>query len=91
MLTRSLDLEYRDRGVAAFGLQPGVVDTDMQVRIRASGMNEISRLARSDLAPPERAADLIAWLCDTRPAQHRGSDLSIRDAALMAEAGLGAA
>lgn len=90
MLTRSLDLEYRERGVAVFGLQPGVVDTEMQVRIRASGMNEISRLARSDLAPPERSAGLIAWLCDARPSQHRGHDLSIRDEGLLAEAGLDA-
>ncbi len=85
MLTRSLDLEYRDRGIAAFGLQPGVVDTDMQVRIRGSGMNEISRIPRGDLAPPDRAAALVAWLCDTRPSHHRGKDLSIRDADLLAE------
>jgi NAD(P)-dependent dehydrogenase (short-subunit alcohol dehydrogenase family) len=90
MLTRSLDLENRDRGVAAFGLQPGVVDTDMQVRIRGSGMNEVSRIPRGDLAPPDHAAALIAWLCDIRPAHHRGKDLSIRDAGLVAEAGLAA-
>src|SRR5690606_41129368 len=32
MLTRSLDLEYRERGVAVFGLQPGVVDTRSEER-----------------------------------------------------------
>ncbi len=88
MLTRSIDLEYRERGIAAFGLQPGVVDTEMQVRIRDSGMNEISRIPRSDLAPPGHAAGLIAWLCDVRPSQHRGKDLSIRDVDLLAEARL---
>ena len=62
----------------------------MQVRIRASGMNEISRIPRENLAPPEHAAGVIAWLCDKRPQHHLGKDLSVRDAVLVAEAGLAA-
>ncbi len=87
MLTRSLHEEYGERNIASFGLQPGVVDTGMQVRIRDSGMNEISRLPRASLAAPDHAAGIIAWLCDQRPTHHRGMDLTVRDAALLAEAG----
>jgi 3-oxoacyl-[acyl-carrier protein] reductase len=89
MLARSIGEEYGSRGVAAYSLQPGVVDTGMQVRIRASGMNEISRIPRQNLAAPEFAAGVIAWLCDERPAHHRGSDLSVRDEDLVREAGIG--
>jgi 3-oxoacyl-[acyl-carrier protein] reductase len=87
MLTRSICEEYGPRGIAAYSLQPGVVDTGMQVRIRQSGMNEISRIPRENLAPPEFAATVIAWLCDRRPPHHLGRDLSVADAGLAAEAG----
>ena len=82
MLTRSVAHEYAARGLAVYGLQPGLVDTGMQVRIRASGVNEISQVPREQLAPPEQSAECIAWLADERPADLIGQDLSIRDAAL---------
>jgi 3-oxoacyl-[acyl-carrier protein] reductase len=88
MFTRAIAEEYGARNVAAYSLRPGVVDTAMQVRIRASGMNEISRLPREQLAPPEYAAGIIAWLCDERPAQHIGKELNANDAALAGEAGV---
>ncbi|RYY68683.1 MAG: SDR family oxidoreductase [Comamonadaceae bacterium] len=81
MLTRSLALEYPQ--VSTYGLQPGVVDTEMQVRIRASGINEISRIPRAQLAGPERPANVIAWICDKRPPDLVGQDLTVNDAALM--------
>ncbi|MFL6695117.1 MAG: SDR family NAD(P)-dependent oxidoreductase, partial [Ramlibacter sp.] len=80
MLTRCLAAEYPH--VATYGLQPGVVDTDMQVRIRASGINEISRIPRSNLAAPQRPAEFIAWLCAARPADLVGQDLTVNDQAL---------
>jgi NAD(P)-dependent dehydrogenase (short-subunit alcohol dehydrogenase family) len=85
MLTRCLALEYPL--VATYGLQPGVVDTEMQVRIRASGINEISRIPRANLAAPERPAAFIAWLCATRPADLVGQDLTVNDAALQQRIG----
>ncbi len=83
MLTRALAHEYAAQGLAAYGLQPGLVDTAMQVHIRASGMNEISRIPREQLAAPAHSAALIAWLCDRRPAQFIGQDLSVRDEVLL--------
>lgn len=79
MLTRSLALEYGARGVRAYGLRPGVVDTNMQALIRASGVNEVSRLRREELADPARPARAIAWLC-TPAAEHlAGQEVDIRD------------
>src|SRR5690625_874536 len=63
MLTESLHLELAPRGVRVFSFQPGVVDTDMQVLIRASGINEVSRLRRTDLLDPAVPGAAIAWLC----------------------------
>jgi NAD(P)-dependent dehydrogenase (short-subunit alcohol dehydrogenase family) len=80
MLTRCLASEYPQ--VATYGFQPGVVDTEMQVRIRASGINEISRIPRANLAAPERPAAFIAWLCHTRPGDLVGQDLTVNDQAL---------
>jgi NAD(P)-dependent dehydrogenase (short-subunit alcohol dehydrogenase family) len=83
MLTQTCALEWPASEIAVFGLQPGMVDTDMQVRIRASGINEVSRVPRAQLGPAERAARLIAWIADARPIDLHGRDLSIRDAALL--------
>lgn len=82
MLTRCIATEYAEQGVAAYGFQPGVVDTDMQGLIRGSGMNEISRIPREQLASPELSAGVIAWLADTRPGDLNGRELSINDEAL---------
>ncbi len=82
MFTRALALEYP--AIACYGLQPGVVDTEMQVRIRASGINEISRIPRDRLAAAGRPADYVAWLCGERPADLVGQDLTVADGALTA-------
>ncbi|CAM3857936.1 SDR family oxidoreductase [Bordetella tumulicola] len=82
MLTRCVAHEYPQ--VACYGFQPGFVDTAMQASIRASGINDISRLARSALAPAEHPAACIAWLCATRPSDIAGRELSINDTALQA-------
>lgn len=59
MLTNSLALETRAR---VYGFSPGVVDTEMQSEIRASGLNEVSRLNRHDLSDPAEIARALAWL-----------------------------
>ena len=88
MLTRCLALEWGPEGVAAFGLQPGMVDTDMQTAIRAAKVNEVSNVPREQLGRPDRAARLIAWLADQRPMDLNGQDLTIRDAELVKRAGI---
>ena len=88
MLTRSLALEYGERGVRVFGFAPGLVDTQMQAEIRASGINRISRLARESLAPASDPARAIAFLCTDLSDDFSGRDLDIRDAAFREAAGL---
>ncbi|HEV7370108.1 SDR family oxidoreductase [Arenibaculum sp.] len=88
MLTRSIDLEYRDAGVRAYGFMPGVVDTGMQAVIRASGINDVSRLPRSSLAPAAEPARVILHLCGTAARDLAGQELSIRDPELRRRAGL---
>lgn len=88
MLTRSIHLEYASRGIRVFGFAPGVVDTDMQGRIRASGINPVSQLPRSSLAPAEEPARAIAWLCTPAADTLAGSELDVRNPDLRAAAGL---
>ena len=88
MLTRSVHMEYRAEGISIFGLAPGVVDTDMQATIRASGINPVSQLPRSSLAPAEEPARAIAWLCTPAADALAGQELDIRAPDLRAAAGL---
>jgi NAD(P)-dependent dehydrogenase (short-subunit alcohol dehydrogenase family) len=89
MVTRCLHLEYGGRGIRAFGFAPGVVDTDMQGAIRASGINPVSQLPRSSLAPAEQPAWGIAWLCTAEADGLAGQELDIRTDPFRSAAGLG--
>ena len=88
MLTRSVHLEYVDQGVRIFGFAPGVVDTDMQGTIRASGINPVSQLARTSLAPAREPAQAIAWLCTPAADPLAGQELDVRNPDLRTAAGL---
>lgn len=90
MLTQSIALEAGSFGVRVYGLQPGVVDTHMQELIRQSGINEVSRLRREQLADPSEPAHLISWLITEEAADLAGQELTIRDAGLRERAGLAA-
>ncbi|HEX6440604.1 MAG TPA: SDR family oxidoreductase, partial [Stellaceae bacterium] len=63
MLTEALTLETAQSGLRVFGLSPGVIETEMQVTIRASGINRVSKIPRSSLAPAEHPATAILYLC----------------------------
>jgi NAD(P)-dependent dehydrogenase (short-subunit alcohol dehydrogenase family) len=82
----SVTTEYGPRGVRAYSLQPGMVDTDMQGRIRESGLNEVSRVPRSALLQPALPARIAAWLVDTAPEDLVDQELSVRDTGLVARA-----
>ena len=88
MLTRSADKEYREHGVRTVGLSPGTVATDMQVKIKASGINPVSQLDPSVHLPPEKAAQAVVWLCTDAASDLSGVDFSLRDDASRQRAGL---
>lgn len=77
-LTRVADQEYRSKGIRVIGLSPGTVATEMQVQIKASGINPVSKLDPSVHIPPEWVARAIAWLCAPDGDPYCGTDLSLR-------------
>ena len=77
-LTRVADKEYRDHGLRVIGLSPGTVATQMQVQIKASGINPVSQLDPSAHIPPEWVARARAWLAGPESDAYRGTDFSLK-------------
>jgi len=88
MLTRSADLEYRDRGIRALGLSPGTVATQMQKDIKASGINRVSQLDWCDHIPPDWPARALVWMCGAEADAWLGQDVSLRDPEVRQKVGL---
>ena len=88
MLTRSIDKEYRDRGIRAIGLSPGTVATEMQREIKASGINPVSRMDWSDHIPPEWPAKALLWMCEPEADAFLGEDVKLREEDVRARIGL---
>lgn len=88
MLTRQIDVECRDQGVLVYGFQPGMNDTDMQVKIRASGIGPLAKVPRDTLRKPEDTAKVFAYLCTKGAADLAGGEISINDETLRRRAGL---
>ncbi len=89
MLTRSIDLEHRAGGIRVFGFQPGTTDTEMQVTIRASGINMVSRIPREQLTPVAQPARAIVYLCTQAADDLAGKEFSLRDDDFRRRIGLG--
>jgi 3-oxoacyl-[acyl-carrier protein] reductase len=79
MLTRAIDLEHHAGGIRVFGFQPGTTDTDMQVKIRASGINMVSQIPREQLTPVAHPARGIVYLCSKDADDLAGQEVALRD------------
>ncbi len=79
MLTRAVALETAGKGIRVFGFQPGTTDTDMQVLIRASGVNPVSQIPRGNLTPVAHPAAAIVYLCTPAADDLNGQEFSLRD------------
>ena len=88
MLTRCLDKEERENGIRAIGLSPGTVATDMQVEIKASGINPVSQLDPSVHIPADWPAKCLVWMCTAEADAYIGQEISLRDEELRARLGL---
>jgi NAD(P)-dependent dehydrogenase (short-subunit alcohol dehydrogenase family) len=88
MLTRCAHLENKGRGIRVFTLSPGTVATDMQKKIKASGINPVSQMDFSQHAPVEVPARALLWLCSEDAAEFAGQEVSLRDPAMRARIGL---
>src|SRR4051794_9357111 len=89
MFTNAIALETAGQGIRVFGFSPGTIDTEMQVKIRASGMNVISKIPRGDLLPVAHAVRGLVYLCTPAADDLHGTDASMRDDAFRARIGLG--
>jgi 3-oxoacyl-[acyl-carrier protein] reductase len=89
MLTRSIDLEHRAAGIRVFGFQPGTTDTDMQVTIRASGINMVSRIPREQLTPVAHPARAIVYLCTKEADDLAGKEFALGNDDFRRRVGLG--
>ena len=85
---RSGHAEYGDQGIRCLGLSPGTVATQMQVEIKASGVNPVSQLELSDHIPASDVAQAIAYLCGPGGAEYAGEDFHLREPASRAAVGL---
>lgn len=88
MLVRAAHLEEAVHGLRIIGLSPGTVATEMQVKIKASGINRVSQLDLSDHVPPDWPARALLWLCGPGGDAHLGSEVRLRDEAIRRAAGL---
>lgn len=87
-LTKCLHKEYGDMGIRTLGLSPGTVATEMQVQIKASGINPVSQLDPAVHIPAQWVAKTIAWLCTGEADDYRGGDVSLREDGIRQAVGL---
>lgn len=88
MLTRCADMELAGTGLRIMGLSPGTVATDMQVAIKASGINPVSQLDPSVHVPADWPAKALLWMCSSDADAYLGQEISLRDEDIRARIGL---
>ena len=88
MLTRQAHLETEGSNICIVGLSPGTVATDMQVKIKASGINPVSELDPSAHYPASWPARAIAWLATGAAADYCGEEITLRDEDIRRKIGL---
>lgn len=88
MLTRVADLEERAHGLRVLGLSPGTVATEMQAKIKESGVNAVSRLDWSVHIPVNWPAKALVWMCGPAADAWLGADVSLRDEGVRRAVGL---
>lgn len=88
MLTRAAHLEEGPAGIRVMGLSPGTVATEMQVAIRASGVNPVSQLDPSVHIPADWPARTLLWMCGPEADPWLGKEISLRDEGIRRAVGL---
>lgn len=88
MLTHCAHKEAAASGVNIVSLSPGTVATDMQVLIKASGINPVSQLDPSVHIDAGWPAKAIVWLCKEGASEYAGQEIALRDEEIRKKAGL---
>jgi len=88
MLTRAAHLEEGGNGLRIMGLSPGTVATEMQVKIKASGVNPVSQLDFAVHIPAAWPARCLLWMCGAGGDDWLGKEVSLRDEGVRRAVGL---
>ncbi len=88
MLTQAAHLEEGPHGIRVLGLSPGTVATEMQVKIKASGINPVSQLDPAVHIPADWPARALLWMCGPEADPWLGTDVMLRDEAVRKALGL---
>lgn len=88
MLTRAAHLEEAAHGLRIMGLSPGTVATEMQVKIKASGINPVSQLDPAVHIPADWPAKCLLWMCGPEADAHLGEEIRLRDEGVRRAVGL---
>ncbi len=88
MLTMAAHKENGANGIRIMGLSPGLVATDMQVKIRQSGLNPVSQIDPNSHRPPLAIAKVLLWMCTPEADEFLGQEISIQSAAVRKKIGI---
>lgn len=88
MMGRSLHLEEAANSIRAIGLSPGTVATEMQRKIKASGINPVSQLDWDVHIPADWPAKCLLWMCSGEADQYCGEEISLREDTIRRAVGL---
>ena len=77
-LTKCVHKEEAENGIRMVGLSPGTVATEMQVQIKASGVNPVSQLDPSVHIPAQWVGQAIAFLCTAEADPFLGTDFTLK-------------
>jgi len=89
MMTKAAHLEAGG-SVRVLSLSPGTVATEMQVAIKASGVNPVSQLDWAQHVPPEWPAQALLWMCSPASDAYLGQEVSLREPSIREQLGLSA-
>lgn len=88
MLTQAAHLEEGPHGIRVLGLSPGTVATEMQVKIKARGINPVSQVDPAVHIPADWPARALLWMCGPEADPWLGTDVMLRDEAVRKAVGL---
>ena len=79
MINQQTHLEGNQYGISSIGLSPGMVDTDMQGKIRASGINKVSKVRKEELINSKKTGLFALWCASSNANEFSGKMISEND------------
>ena len=76
MVNQQTHLEGYENGISSIGISPGMVDTEMQGKIRASGINKVSKVRKEDLIDTKQTGSFALWCASSDADEFSGRMIS---------------